>query len=346
MYRDLVAVLDSRADLVDVREVEFGRNALRVEVERDVHEVEVAGALAVAEEAAFDALCACHQGQFTGCGAGAAVVVRVHAQHDGVAAREVAVHPLDHVREDVRRGMLDRGGQVDDALALGRRRPHRGDRIDHALGEDHVGAREHLGRVLEGPLRVRLLCGEVVEHAGMAAREFDDLVFVHAEHHAAHHGGHRVVEVDDGARCTLQGFEGAFDEVVARLREHLDRHVVGNAVFFDELAHEVEFDLRRRGKADFDFLEADGHEGFEHAHLARDVHGLDQGLVAIAQVRRQPDRGLGQHGIGPGAVLETDRGECAVFGLRLLEHVDFSVMVGTQPATPKDKRPVAGANGP
>jgi len=130
--------------------------------------------------------------------------------------------------------------------------------------------------------------------------------------------------------------------VVARLREHLDRHVVGNAVFFDELAHKVEFDLRRRGKADFDFLEADGHERLEHAHLARDVHRLDQRLVAIAQVRRQPDRGLGQHGVGPGAVLEADWCECAVLGLRLLQHVDFSVMV----ATPKDKRPVAGANGP
>jgi hypothetical protein len=340
MHGDLVAMLDRGADLVDVREVEFGRYALRVEVERDVHEVEVAGALAVAEEAAFDALGAGHQGQLAGRGAGAAVVVRVHAQHDRLAARQVAVHPLDHVGKDVRRGMLDRRGQVDDALALGRRRPDFGDRIDHALGEHDVGAREHFGRVLEGPLRGRLLCGEVVEHARMAAGEFDDLVFVHAEHHAAHHRGHGVVEVNDGARCALQRLEGACDEVVARLRQHLDRHVVGNAVFLDQLAHEVEFDLRRGGKADFDFLEADGHQRLEHAHLAGDVHGLDQRLVAITQVGRQPDRGLGQHGIGPGAVLEADRGECAVFGLRLLEHVDFSVMVGNQPATPKTNGPL------
>jgi hypothetical protein len=129
------------------------------------------------------------------------------------------------------------------------------------------------------------------------------------------------------------------DQVVARLRQHLDRHVVGNAIFLDELAHEVEFDLRRRGKADFDFLEADGHQGFEHAHLACDVHGFDQCLVAVTQVRRQPDGRLGQHGIGPGAVLEADRGECAVFALRLLEHVDFSERL-EKPATPKKNGPL------
>ena len=346
MHGDLVAMLHRGADLVDVRKIEFRRNALRVQVERDIHEVEVAGALSIAEETAFDSLGAGHEGQLAGCGAGATVIVRMHAQHDRIAPREVAMHPLDHVREDVRRGVLDRGRQVDDALALRRRRPYFRNRIDHALGKRHVGAREHFRRILESPLRVRLLRRELVEHARMGGREIDDLVFVHAEHHAAHHRRHGVVEVHDGARRALQRFEGACDEVVACLRQHLDRHVFGNAVFLDEFAHEVEFDLRCRRKAHFDFLEADGHEGFEHAHLARDVHGLDQRLVAITQVGRQPDGRLGQHGIGPGTVLEADRGECAVFALRLLEHVDFSVMVGNRPATPKNKRPVAGANGP
>jgi hypothetical protein len=30
----------------------------------------------------------------------------------------------------------------------------------------------------------------------------------------------------------------------------------------------------------------------EHAHLALDVHGLDQGLVAVTQIHAAPDRGL------------------------------------------------------
>ncbi len=52
-------------------------DALRVEVERQRDEVDVAGALAVAEQAALDAIGAGHDRQLGGGDAGAAVVVRV-----------------------------------------------------------------------------------------------------------------------------------------------------------------------------------------------------------------------------------------------------------------------------
>jgi hypothetical protein len=81
-----------------------GIDALRVQVEREGDEVDVAGALAVAEQAAFDAVGAGHQAELGGGRAGAAVVVRVHAEDDAVAAGEVAVHPLDLVGVDVGRG--------------------------------------------------------------------------------------------------------------------------------------------------------------------------------------------------------------------------------------------------
>ena len=100
-----------------------GDHTLRVEVECDVHQVQVAGALAVAEEAAFEAVGACHHGEFAGGGAGAAIVVRMDRKHDGIAPRQVAVHPLDHVGEDVGRRMLYRRRQVDDALVLRRGLP-------------------------------------------------------------------------------------------------------------------------------------------------------------------------------------------------------------------------------
>ena len=79
----------------------------------------------------------------------------------------------------------------------------------------------------------------------MRRREFDDLVFVHAEHDSPHDGRHRVVQMHDGARCALECFESSRNEVVTRLGEHLNRNVVGYAVFFDQFAHEIELDLRR-----------------------------------------------------------------------------------------------------
>jgi hypothetical protein len=110
------------------------------------------------------------------------------------------------------------------------------------------------------------------------------------QHHAAHHRRGGVVQVHDGARRALQRLEGALDQWLARLRQHLDGHVVGDQPLVDQLAHEVELGLRRRRKADLDLLEADLHQHLEHAQLARRVHRLDQRLVAVAQVDAAPQR--------------------------------------------------------
>jgi hypothetical protein len=80
--RQLVAFLDQLAHAVDVGEVQARMHALGVEVQGQRHQVDVAGALAVAEQAAFDAVGAGHHGQFGRGDGGAAVVVRVHADDE------------------------------------------------------------------------------------------------------------------------------------------------------------------------------------------------------------------------------------------------------------------------
>jgi hypothetical protein len=110
------AALVDIADGVDVAEIEPGVDAVRVEVQRDRDDVEVAGALAVAEERALDAVGAGEQAELGGGDAGAAVVVRVQRDEREVAPREVRAHPLDLVGVDVGRGVLDRGGEVEDDL--------------------------------------------------------------------------------------------------------------------------------------------------------------------------------------------------------------------------------------
>ena len=88
----------------------------------------------------------------------------------------------------------------------------------------------------------------------------------------------------DRALRAAQRLEGAPDQRLARLRQHLDDDVVGNAALLDQPAHEVEVGLRRRREADLDFLVAHLHEQLEHAQLALAVHRLDQRLVAVAKV--------------------------------------------------------------
>ena len=339
MHGQLVAVFDRAANGVDIREIEARIHALDVHIERDVDDVEIARALAIAEQAALEAVGAGHQGQLGRGRARAAVVVRMHRDHDAVAARDVAAGPLDHVGEDVRRRMLHRGRQIDDALALGRGLPDFGHGVDHAQRKFEFGVRIHLGRILEGPCSRGLLGGELLEQAGIARGELDYLVLAHVQHHTAHHGCRGVVEVDDGTRHALQGLEGATDQMLARLGQHLDGDILGDQILLDELADEVELDLGSRRKADLDLLEADLHELVEHAHLALYVHGLDQGLIAVAQIHAAPHRRLGNHGIGPGPVLQAHGGKRTIFGGGVLQHGhELSVVDSKMPICPATPR--------
>ncbi len=102
--------------------------------------------------------------------------------------------------------------------------------------------------------------------------------------------------------------DGAFDQVLARLGEHLDGHVVGNPLLFDQAADEIEVRLRGGGESDFDLFEAEAHQELEEAQLTLGAHGLDQGLVTVAQIDAAPDGGLGEHPVGPGAVGQLGNG--------------------------------------
>ena len=106
----------------------------------------------------------------------------------------------------------------------------------------------------------------------------------------------------DGRACADERLVGALDQLLAALDEHLDGHVLWDEVLFDDQALEVEVRLRCRREADLDLLEADGHERLEQLELALGVHGVDQRLVAVAQVHARPAGGATELGVGPRAV--------------------------------------------
>ena len=82
--------------------------------------------------------------------------------------------------------------------------------------------------------------------------------------------------------------EGALDQVLAALRQHLDRDVVGDQVALDQLPDEVEVGLARGRESDLDLLVAHRHEQREHASLALGGHRIDQRLVAVAKIDGAP----------------------------------------------------------
>ncbi len=109
----------------------------------------------------------------------------------------------------------------------------------------------------------------------------------------------------DGAANPLQGLKGSRNQVLARLGQHLDGHVSGNVLLFNQRAHEIEFGLRGRGKAHFDFFEAHAYQGLEEVQLAPHAHGLSQRLISVAQVHAAPDGRVVQAAARPGAVGQT-----------------------------------------
>ena len=303
----LVAVLDGATDLVDVGEVDLRVDAAGEQVQAQRHQTHVAGALAVAEQAALDAVGSGLVAQF-GCGdGGSAVVVRVQAQDDRVAASQVAAHPLDRVGVDVGRGHLDRGRQVDDERHLRRRCDH----VAHGIADLHgvlqFRARVGLRRVLVAPLRVGVLLGFLDALTGAIGGDGLDRIAVGAEHHSALQDRRRVVEVHDRPRRARTRLEGALDQFRPTLGQHLDRHVVGHRALGDDLADEVEVGLAGRREADLDLLVTHANQQVEHPPLARRAHRVDQGLVAVAQVDGTPHRGGLDDLVGPGAIGQGDR---------------------------------------
>ena len=120
--------------------------------------------------------------------------------------------------------------------------------------------------------------------------------------------------MNDCVLCTFEAFVRAFNQFCAALNQHLNGDIVGDEVFFNNLANEIKVRLAGCGESDFDFFEAHVDQSFEHAHFALRVHWVDQGLVAVAQVNTAPQRRLCDGGVWPGAISKDDRDERRVLG--------------------------------
>ncbi len=114
----------------------------------------------------------------------------------------------------------------------------------------------------------------------------------------------------------IQRSESPFDDVWARLSEHLDGHVVGDQIPFDQGAAELVFRFGRRGKADFNLFKSNFNKQIEKIKFFFQAHGHDQRLIAVAQIDTAPDRrfldiipprpvdtGFGRHKIIAGVLL-------------------------------------------
>ena len=194
------------ADVRHIREVQLGVHAVAVHVHGQCHRVHVAGALAVAKQAALYPLCTRQHGQLCAGYAGAAVVVGMGGDDDAVAVFQVLVAVLDLVGVDMRHAHFYGDGQVDDhgAVRGGLHDVQHG--VAHIHGVVHLGAGEALGAVLEQEVALVLLT-ELLDQLCAVGGDLLDLLLALVEHLLAlgHRGG--IIEVDHRPGSALDGLK-------------------------------------------------------------------------------------------------------------------------------------------
>src|SRR3954465_2890970 len=311
-----IAVLRHPAQLVDIGDVQTWIDALRKEIHRQGDHVHVTGSLTIAKQCALDTICATHQPEFRRRDRTAAIVMRMQAEHDFVAVFHVAVEPLDHVAVHVRRVHFDGGGQIQDQLLVGGRADGIDDRFTDFEREVRLGTREAFARILIADAGTRDAALQFATPACGVRGDLDDTRFALTEDDAALKLRGRVVEVDDGAWRAPEALEGTLDELFAALRQHLDPDVRGDQVLFNELADEVEIGLRGSRKPDLDFLETDPEQHVPEPPLALGIHGIDERLIAVAQVDAAPEGRPLDGPIRPGAGLTLQGQERLVLAVR------------------------------
>ena len=94
----------------------------------------------------------------------------------------------------------------------------------------------------------------------------------------------------DGLLGAGDGLVRATDERFASLGQHLNDDVVGDQAFVDDVTHEIKICLAGGWESNLDLFVAHVHQEGEHGQLASGIHGIDQGLVAIAQIHGTPLR--------------------------------------------------------
>lgn len=309
-------------EAIHVAKVELRVHAVHVQIHRNLHDVEIAGALAVSKQRALDTIRACKQSQLRGGGAGATVIVRVQADDEALAVFDVGADPLDLVGIHIGHADLDGVGQVEDHLVLRRGLPHVHDGLADFLGEFDLRGAEALGRVLQRDLRTAH--GEtmqaVFDHLCSLDGHGDDFLLRLAEHILSLRRRGGVVHVDDDLLRPDKALNRLFDQILPCLNEALDGHIIGDAVFFDESAVEAEFGIRGGGKADLDLLETAFHQRIKHIELLRDIHRHSKSLIAITEIDTAPD-GRFRDGLGgPATIRQRDGVEPLVFGGRTFQH--------------------------
>src|SRR5277367_2406730 len=95
------------ADTIDIAKIKAGMNALSVHVQRDSHDIDIAGALAVSKKRSFDPLGASQKPELCRRDPGTPIIVSVQRNHRAITSGQMSAHPFDLIRMYIGRSVLN-----------------------------------------------------------------------------------------------------------------------------------------------------------------------------------------------------------------------------------------------
>ena len=320
-HRQARAALINLADLPQIGEVEIRMNAEHVEVQGHRDHIQIARALAVAEESSLHPVRAGQESQFGGGHTRGAIVVGVQADNEAVPVADVAAHPFNLIGVHIRSRYLHRAGQVQDHLPLRCGLPHGHHRFGNLQRELEFGGAEAFRRILQPDIRALQPVQALLDPTRSLDRDGLNLFAAFPEHHPALSRRRGIVQVDDHPFGTHQRLDGPLDQIFPGLDQHLDGHVFRNPIFLDEPPIEGELGVRCRWESDLDLLEAAVHQRLEELELLGHIHGHRQRLIAVAKVDTAPDGRRAQRARRPLTVAQVHRRSGAILRGWILQHI-------------------------
>ena len=188
-----------------------------VQVQSKSDQIDVTGTLAISKESTLHTLGATHLCQFSCGNCTSSVIVRVNRHHKLLTLSHVSTEVLNLIGEDIRRGHLDGGRQVEDNRVLGRRLPSLLNSLADLDCKVGLRIREGLRRELKLPFCAglgRVVLGNRAGKLGAANSHLQTLLTVHIENNSAEARACGEVDVEDGLLGAPQRINGATDEVL------------------------------------------------------------------------------------------------------------------------------------
>ena len=228
-----VAYLHSRYPFVNlgnfgqVGKIQLGVDTLRIHIQRQGNDIDVARALAVSKKRTLDAIAACKQAHFAVCHRAPSIVVRVQGNNHVFAVFQVFAHIFHLICINVGHRVGNGYGQVDNRFIFRRRLPNIQHRVADFRRKFGLCARKAFGGIFKTNFT---LCFFTILLAKLCAENgnVDNFLLFALKYLLSLRDGRGIIQMHHRPFRAFNRLEGLGNNMLARLRKHLYRYVVGN----------------------------------------------------------------------------------------------------------------------